>query len=91
MMRLAEVDDVAGAAGYIGKYLHVQSYRVRKYIISDGWVFPCWVSWSRWFNRNYGVYPDQMYPGVLAKLSRMAKRERDEIIMPELTKMEDSG
>jgi len=34
------------------------------------------------------VYPDQMYPGILAKLARMSKVERDEIILPELMKME---
>jgi hypothetical protein len=88
MARLAEVDDVAGAAGYIGRYLHMQSYHVRKYIMSAGWVFPGWVSWSRWFKRNYGVYPDQKYPGILAKLARMSKSVRDKIILPELMKME---
>jgi len=88
MARLAEVDDVAVAARYIGKYLHMQSYHVRKYIMSAGWVFPGWVSWSRWFKRNYGVYPDQKYPGILVKLARVSKRMRDEIIMPELMKME---
>ena len=88
MASLAEVDDVDGAAGYIGKYLHMQSNRVRKYIMSAGWVFPGWVSWSRWFKRNYGDYPDQMYPAILAKLACMSKRERDEIIIPELMKME---
>jgi len=36
MLSLAEVDDVGGAAGYIGKYLHMQSYHVRKYIMSAG-------------------------------------------------------
>jgi len=88
MARLAEVDDVAVAARYIGKYLHMQSYHVRKYIMSAGWVFRGWVSWSRWFKKNYGVYPDQMYPGILVKLARVSKRMRDEIIMPELMKME---
>jgi hypothetical protein len=82
------VDDVDGAARYIGNYLNRQSYHVRKYIMSAGWVFAGWVSWSRWFKRNYGVYPDQMYPGILAKLARMPKRVRDQIIMPELMKME---
>jgi len=85
---LAAVDDVDGTARYIGKYLHMQSYHVRKYIMSTGWVFPGWVSWSRWFKRNYGVYPDQKYPGILVKLARVSKRMRDEIIMPELMKME---
>ena len=88
MASLAAVDDVAGAARYIGKYLHMQSYHVRKYIMSAGWVFPGWVSWSKWFKRHYGVYPDQMYPGTLAKLSRMSKEVRDAIILPELMKME---
>lgn len=82
------VDDVASAAGYMGKYLHMQSYHVRKYIMSAGWVFKGWISWSKWFKRNYGVYPDQMYPGILAKLARMSKRARDLIIIPELMKME---
>jgi len=40
MATLAEVDDVDGAARYIGKYLHMQSYHVRKYIVSAGWVLP---------------------------------------------------
>jgi len=84
------VDDVAAAARYIGNYLNMQSYRVRKYIMSAGWVFKGWVSWSRWFKKHYGVYPDQMYPGILAKLARMSKRVRDEIILPELMKMEGS-
>jgi len=78
------VDDVDAAARYIGSYLNMQSYRVRKYIMSAGWVFTGWVSWSRWFKRNYGVYPDQKYPGVLVKLARMSKKVRNEIILPEL-------
>ena len=88
MASLAEVDDVDGAARYIGRYLNMQSYHVRKYIMSAGWVFPGWVSWSKWFKQHYGVYPDQKYPGILVKLARMSKRERDQIIMPELMKME---
>ena len=90
MGKLAEVDDVDASARYIGKYLHMQSYHVRKYIMSAGWVFAGWVSWSLWFKRNYGDYPDHKYPGILAKLSRMSKVERDEIILPELMKMEGS-
>jgi len=80
------VDDVAGAAGYMGKYLHMQSYRLRKYIMSAGWVFPGWVSWSKRFRRKNGVYPDEMYPGILGKLGSMFKSERNEI-MNKLMKM----
>jgi hypothetical protein len=82
------VDDVDGAARYIGKYLHMQSYHVSKYIMSAGWVFKGWVSWSKWFKRHYGVYPDQKYPGILVKLARMSKSMREQIIMPELLRME---
>ena len=32
MGRLAQVDDAAGAARYIGNYLNTQSYHVHKYI-----------------------------------------------------------
>lgn len=66
----------------------MQSYRVKKYIMSAGWVFPGWVSWSRWFKKHYGVYPGQMYPDILVKLARMSKGERDQIIIPGLMKME---
>jgi hypothetical protein len=82
------VDDVAAAGRYIGKYLHRQSYHVRKYVMSAGWVFPGWVRWSRWFKRNYGVYPEEKYPGILVKLGRKSKSVRDRIILPELMKME---
>jgi hypothetical protein len=82
------VDGVGAAAGYIGNCLNTQSYRVRKYIMSAGWVFPDWVSWSQWFKRNYGDYPDRKYPGMLVKLARMPKRVRDVVILPELMKME---
>jgi hypothetical protein len=47
--------------------------------MSAGWVFPGWVSWSKWFRRKNDVYPDDMYPGILVKLARMSERERDEI------------
>ena len=57
-------------------------------VTSAGWVFPGWVSWSRWFKSNYGVYPDQKYPGTLVKLARKPKSVRDMIILPELMKME---
>jgi hypothetical protein len=80
------VDDVRAAARYIGKYLHMQSYHVRRYIMSAGWVFPGWVRWSRWFKANFGVYPAQKYPGILGKLGCMPKSIRDEVVFPELMK-----
>ncbi|UCD21912.1 MAG: hypothetical protein JSW22_07820 [Chloroflexota bacterium] len=41
------VDDVDVAARYIGSHLDMQSYRVRKHIMSAGWVFPGWIGLSK--------------------------------------------
>jgi len=75
MLSLAEVDDVGGAAGYIGKYLHMQSHHVRKYIMSAGWVFPGWIGFSQWIKWEFGDYPKRE---MLVKLARMSKAEREE-------------
>jgi len=60
---------------YIGKYLHRQSYYVRKYIMSAGWVFPGWIGFSQWFKKEFGVYPQRER---LVELGRMSKAEREE-------------
>jgi len=75
MLSLAAVDDVDAAARYIGSYLNIQSYRVRKYIMSAGWVFPGWIGFSQWFKKEFGVYPPRE---MLVKLARMSKEEREE-------------
>jgi hypothetical protein len=69
------IDDVAGAAGYMGKYVHTQSYHVRKYIMSAGWVFPGWVGFSQWFKKESGDYPPRE---MLVELRRMSKVAREE-------------
>lgn len=75
MASLAEVDDVGGAAGYIGKYLHMQSHHVRKYVMRAGWVFPGWISFSQWFKKEFGIYPPRK---MLVELGKMSKAEREE-------------
>jgi hypothetical protein len=64
-----------GAAGYIRKYLHMQSYRVRKYIMSAGWVFPGWVGFSQWYKREFFDYPPRE---MLVELGKMSKAECEE-------------
>ena len=71
---LAEVDDVDAAARYIGNYLNTQSYRVRKYIMSAGWVFKGWVGFSQWIKKEFGAYPKRE---MLVELGRMSKGERE--------------
>jgi hypothetical protein len=75
MLSLAEVDDVGGAAGYIGNYLNMQSYHVRKYIMSAGWVFTGWIGFSQWFKKEFGIYPQRE---MLVELAKMSKAEREE-------------
>ena len=75
MGRLAEVDDVAAAARYTGKYLYMQSYHVRKYIMSATWVFSGWTGFSQWLKKGFGGYPPR---GMLVKLAGMSKAEPEE-------------
>lgn len=78
MASLAEVHDVAAATRYIGKYLHMQSYHVRKYIMSAGWVFSGWIGFSKWFKKEFGVYPPRE---MMVELEKMSKGEREEDTM----------
>ena len=80
-------EDVGAAARYIGNYLNSQSYHMKRYIMSAGWVFKRWIAWSKLFKKKYGDYPEQIYPGILAKLARMSESDRDEFIN-KLMKME---
>ena len=80
---IKQVRSVGGAAGYLGKYLHGQSFR--RYIMSAGWVFPCWVSWSKWMRKNFGIYPSS---ADLVRLARLPDKKRDEIVLPDLMKMD---
>lgn len=53
----------------------MQSYHVRKYIMSAGWVFAGWIGFSRWFKKEFGDYPPRE---MLVELGRMDKAEREE-------------
>jgi hypothetical protein len=75
------VDDVDAAARYIGKYLHMQSYHVRKYIMSAGWVFSGWIGFSQWIKKEFGYYPRRE---ILVSLARMSKGGREEYTWFEL-------
>jgi len=72
---MAEVDDVDAATRYIGKYLHRQSYHVRKYIMSAGWVFHGWIGFSQWFKKEFGVYPPRETLVGLGTMSMVAREE----------------
>jgi len=70
----------------INNYRYLKGEGFERYYFSKGWGFPNWIGFSQWFKKGFGVYPDQMYPGILVKLARMPKRVRDLFILPELMK-----
>lgn len=76
------VKSVKGAGNYLAKYMHKQSSN--RYIMSAGWVFPGWISWSKWYKKNYSIYPQQVVPDAFQRLANMSESERNKIIMPEL-------
>ena len=79
---IKRVKSVKGAANYLAKYMHQQSSN--RYIMSAGWVFKGWVSWSKWYKQNFGEYPQKVMPDVFGYLANMSDDERNELIMPEL-------
>lgn len=79
---IKKIKSVKGAANYLAKYMHKQSSN--RYIMSAGWVFKGWISWSKWYKQNYGVYPQQIMADAFRMLANMSQAERNSIIMPEL-------
>jgi hypothetical protein len=69
------VDDIGAAARYIGNYLNIQSYRVRKHIMSGGWVLPGWIDFSQWVKKEFGEYPKTER---LLELATMSKGGRED-------------
>ena len=84
---IKKVKDAKGAANYLAKYMHQQS--CNRYIMSAGWVFKGWVSWSKWYKQNFGKYPQQVMPDVFGYLANLSKGKRDEIILPELMRLDN--
>ena len=69
------LSDGTTAARHIGNYLDMQSCRVRKYIMSAGWVFPGWIGFSKQFRKEFAIYsPREM----LVELAKKSKEEREE-------------
>ena len=71
------VDDVGAAARYIGNYLNNQSYHVKKYIMSAGWVFAGWIGFSNWVKKEFSHYPKRE---VMVELGKMSRAQRAEYI-----------
>ncbi len=83
---IKKVKDAKGAANYLAKYMHQQS--CNRYILSAGWVFKGWVSWSKWYKQNFGEYPQRVMPDVFGYLANLSKSERDKITLVELMRLD---
>jgi hypothetical protein len=60
-------------AWYLSKYLSGEDFE--RYYFSKGWVFPGWIGFSKWFKKEFGIYPPRE---MLVELAKMNKVEREE-------------
>lgn len=84
---LEEVKDIEAAVKYLVRYVGDEEKYIRSWT-SQGWVFPGWLGWSRWWRKNWskdGSYPSQE---TLAALSLMSPDEREEITLQSLMREE---
>ena len=84
---LQEIRNIESAVKYLVKYVSDDEKYVRSWT-SQGWVFRGWLSWSRWWRKNWsrdGSYPSQE---ALAALSLMSPDEREEITLQSMMKEE---
>ena len=70
---MGKVYDVKRQAWYLSKYLSREDFE--RYHFSKGWVFSGWIGFSKWFRKEFGVYPPRE---MLVKLAKMCKVEREE-------------
>ena len=82
---MAEVKDIRKAVNYLGGYLSGESKFVRAWS-SKGWVFDGWLSVSREWKRQYGVYPEEDGLVALALLSPAERAETDVVMITQLEK-----
>ena len=71
--KMGKVYNVKGQAWYLSKYLSGEDFE--RYYFSEGWVFPGWIGFSKWFNKEFGIYPPKQ---MLVELAKMSKEEREE-------------
>jgi len=58
---------------YLSKYLSGDDFE--RYHFSQGWVFSGWIGWSKWYKKNWGVYPDKELVRAIAKLPVYERNE----------------
>jgi hypothetical protein len=79
---MSEIRNPESAVRYCCKYLGSAGY-VRSWS-SQGWVFPGWVGWSKWYRKNFS--PTGEYPSAeaIAHLSLMSPDEREAVTLQSL-------
>jgi hypothetical protein len=71
--KMGKVYNVKGQAWYLSKYLSGEDFE--RCYFSKGWVFPGWIGFSKWFKKEFGVYPPRE---MLVALAKMSGAEREE-------------
>jgi hypothetical protein len=71
--KMGVVRNVKRQAWYLSKYLSKEDFE--RYYFSGGWVFPGWLGFSRWFKKEFSVYPPRE---MLVELAKVGKVEREE-------------
>ena len=70
--KMGVVRNVKRQAWYLSKYLSKEDFE--RYYFSGGWVFPGWIGFSQWINKEFGAYPKRE---MLAELGKMSKGGRE--------------
>jgi len=71
--KMGKAKNVKGQAWYLSKYLSGEDFE--RYYFSKGWVFPGWIGFSQWYEKEFGIYPPRE---MLVEIAKMSKAEREE-------------
>lgn len=71
--KMGMVYNVERQAWYLSGYLSGEGFE--RYHFSQGWVFSGWIGWSRWYKKNWGVWPPMTLVKGLAKEPASVREE----------------
>lgn len=71
--KMSRVYNVKRQAWYLSKYLSGEDFE--RYYFSQGWVFPGWIGFSKWYKEQWGEYPPKE---VLWYFGNISKEKREQ-------------
>ena len=82
---MGKVYSVKRQAWYLSKYLSSENFE--RYHFSNGWVFPGWIGWSKWYKKSWGKYPPNEMLRMIAQMNSKARENVLELYKYELSVM----